>query len=51
MILPRCTLQECSDLEVHSQGLPEVGVRTWYLIADEETCSVGRGWWYSISGF
>lgn len=35
-------------LEVHSQGLPEVGVRTWYLIADEETCSPGRGWWQAV---
>lgn len=30
-------------LEFHSQGPPKVGVRTWYLIADEETCSTGRG--------
>lgn len=30
-------------LEFHSQGLPKVGARTWYLIADEETCSTGRG--------
>lgn len=48
MMLPGCTLLECSDSKVHGQGLPEVGVRTWYLIADEETCSPGRGWWQAV---